>query len=140
MGFISVIAIIALLLNIVLFFKIWGMTNDIRELKIDHFDTRAPEDIQQVRAYVRENLILGDKEKAKRALIQEFLNNINTKCNYIRTSYLSTSDPILNTDITSYVELLRKQLTKLNMDMPEEISNLKTFRDYYEMLKDEDFN
>lgn len=134
-----IIALVVAILNIILFFKLWGMTNDIRALKLDHFDTRMPEDIPQVRAYVRENLILGDKEKVKRALIQEFLNNINSKCNYNRSSYINTTDPVLNTNITPYVELTKKQFAKLDLEIPEEINNLKTFRDYYEMLKDEDF-
>ena len=143
-GLISIIVFIIVLiiaiLNIVLFFKIWGMTNDIRELKIDHFDTRMPEDIPQVRAYVRENLLLGDKDKVRRVLIHEFLDSINSRCNNVRTSYLSTTDSVLNTDITPYVEQLKKQLTKLNLEIPEQIISMKTFRDYYEILKDEDFH
>ena len=143
-GLISIIVFIIVLiiaiLNIVLFFKIWGMTNDIRELKIDHFDTRMPEDIPQIRAYVRENLLLGDKDKVRRVLIHEFLDSINSRCNNVRTSYLSTTDSVLNTDITPYVELLKKQLTKLNIEIPEQIISMKTFRDYYEILKDEDFH
>ena len=134
-----IIALIIAVLNIVLFFKIWGMTNDIRELKIDHFDNRMPEDIPQVRAYVRENLLLGDKDKVRCVLIHEFLDSINSRYNNVRTSYLNTNDPVLNADITPYVELLKKQLTKLNLDIPEQIISMKTFRDYYEMLKDEDF-
>ena len=73
---ISIIAFVAAILNIILFFKLWGMTNDIRELKKDHFDTHLPEDIPQLRAYLRENFLLEDKVKVKRVLIQNFLDNI----------------------------------------------------------------
>lgn len=138
-GFIGFIALIVAIFNIILFFKLWGMTNDIRELKIDHFDTRMPEDTPQLRAYLRENYVLGENEKVKRILIHEFLDNINSKCNNIRTSYLETNNPVLDTDITQYVEILKKQFAKVNMEVPHAILNMKTFRDYYELFKDEDF-
>ena len=34
---------------------------------------------------------------------------------------------------------LKKQLEKVNMDVPEPIQKMKTFRDYYELFKNEDF-
>ena len=86
--FISIIALIGSILDIILFFKLWGMTNDIRELKKDHFDRHMPEDVPQLRAYLREHYFLGDKEKVKRALILDFLDNLNIKCNSSRSSYL----------------------------------------------------
>lgn len=118
-GFIGFIALIVAILNIILFFKLWGMTNDIRELKIDHFDTRMPEDTPQLRAYLRENYVLGENEKVKHILIHKFLDNINSKCNNIRTSYLETNNPVLDTDITQYVEILKKQFSKVNMEVPQ---------------------
>ncbi len=133
------IALIVAILNIILFFKLWGMTNDIRELKKDHFDTHMPEDIPQLRAYLRENYILGDNEKIKRVLIHEFLDKINTKCNSNRSSYIDTTDPVLDTDITPYIQNLKKQFAKVNMDVPEPILNMRTFRDYYEFFRNEDF-
>jgi hypothetical protein len=137
--FVEFITLAVAVLNIILFFKLWGMTNDIRELKKDHFDTRMPEDIPQLRAYLRENYIMGDNAKVKRALIHEFLDNINSNCNISRSSYLDTNDSRLDTDITQYVERLKKQFAKVNLDIPKEILNLKTFRDYYELFKNEDF-
>ena len=138
-AFVEFITLAVAVLNIILFFKLWGMTNDIRELKKDHFDTHMPEDIPQLRAYLRENYIMGDNAKVKRALIHEFLDNINSNCNISRSSYLDTNDSRLDTDITQYVERLKKQFAKVNLDIPKEILNLKTFRDYYELFKNEDF-
>ena len=133
------IAIIVAIFNIILFFKIWGMTNDIRELKKDHFDSHMPEDVPQLRAYLREHYFLGDKDKVKRALILDFLDNLNTKCNSSRSSYIEANNPVLDTDITKYVEKLKSQFAKVYLDVPSEILNLKTFRDYYELFKNEDF-
>lgn len=138
-AFIGIITLIGAILDIILFFKLWGMTNDIRALKNDHFDTRMPEDISQLRAYLRENILLEDTVKVKRILIHQFLDNINTMCNNSRSSYIDTNNKVLDTDITPYVELLKKQLAKLNMDIPEPIKNMRTFRDYYEIFKNEEF-
>ena len=55
-------------------------------------------------------------------------------------SYLKTSDKVMDTDITEYVEALKKQFAKVNMDVPNVILDMKTFRDYYELFKNEDFN
>ncbi len=138
--FIVFITFIGAILDIILFFKLWGMTNDIRELKKDHFDNHMPEDVPQLRAYLREHYFLGDKDKVKRALILDFLDNLNIKCNSSRSSYLEADNPTLDTDITKYVEKLKIQFAKVNLDVPSEILNLKTFRDYYELFKNEDFH
>ena len=135
-SFIVFITFIGAILDIILFFKLWGMTNDIRELKKDHFDNHMPEDVPQLRAYLREHYFLGDKDKVKRALILDFLDNLNIKCNSSRSSYLEADNPTLDTDITK----LKIQFAKVNLDVPSEILNLKTFRDYYELFKNEDFH
>ena len=137
--FLYILAIVWAILSIVLFFKVWGMTNDIRLLKMDHFDSNMPEDIPQLRAYLRVNLLLGEKEKVRQILIRQFMDNINKYCNPNRSSYLNTNDPALDVDITPYVNLLKKQFSKINMDVPEPILKMKTFRDFYEILKEEDF-
>ena len=139
-SFIVFITFIGAILDIILFFKLWGMTNDIRELKKDHFDNHMPEDVPQLRAYLREHYFLGDKDKVKRALILDFLDNLNIKCNSSRSSYLEADNPTLDTDITKYVEKLKIQFAKVNLDVPSEILILKTFRDYYELFKNEDFH
>ena len=139
-SFIVFITFIGAILDIILFFKLWGMTNDIRELKKDHFDNHMPEDVPQLRAYLREHYFLEDKDKVKRALILDFLDNLNIKCNSSRSSYLEADNPTLDTDITKYVEKLKIQFAKVNLDVPSEILNLKTFRDYYELFKNEDFH
>ena len=134
---IALVCFIGAVLDITLFFKLWGMTNDVRALKNGHFDNHMPGDVQQLRAYLRNHIILGDKEKARHILTHDFLNIINNKCNYNRSLYLDTMNPVLDTDITPYVDLLRKQLAIVHLDIPEEINRLKTFRDYYEIYKDE---
>ncbi len=138
-GLISIIGLIVAVLNIILFFKLWGMTNDIREMKENQLRRDDIEDIPQLRAYLRSEVIMGNTENAKKALIGLFKDNINALCNPSGGAYLSTTDKRMDTDITPYVKLLEKQLAKLNMEVPETIRRMKTFRDYYEFFTDEDF-
>lgn len=124
--FIAVISLIAGILQIVLFFKVWGMTNDIRELKKDHFsDLEANTDFQKA-IYVRRNLIVGEKDKAKYLLLKEFLSNISRGYDE-------------NESIRPYVETLRKQLSKIGEELPEYISKLETLGDYRRLFTKDDF-
>ena len=137
--FFGILFVVWGILQIILFFKIWGMTNDIRELKEDHFATGRIDNLNQLRAYLRENIVLDKKENVRNALLNDFLDQINNKCNPYRSSYIPAQDPVMNTDITPYVNLLIMQLAKVGMEAPEAVLKMKTYRDYYEYYTKEDF-
>ena len=75
--FVAIISFIAGVLQIILFFKVWGMTNDIRELKEDHFNEINMADPYQKVNFARINLILGNKEKVKYMLLNDFITNVD---------------------------------------------------------------
>ena len=65
------------ILEIILFFKIWGMTNDIRALKNDHFkQTTNDVPASQLINDIRKNLLLGDIDKVKKALLMKFADDV----------------------------------------------------------------
>lgn len=65
------------ILEIILFFKIWGMTNDIKALKQDHFIQTTNEiSTSQLANDIRKNLLLGDIDKVKKALLMNFADEI----------------------------------------------------------------
>jgi hypothetical protein len=86
---ISIVLLIFAILQIILFFKVWGMTNDIRALKKYHFASAGFEDVPKLRAYLSECIVLDDKHNIKRALLQDFIDNINGRCNPYGTAYLT---------------------------------------------------
>ena len=59
-------------IQVILFFKVWGMTNDIRELRDDHFANNTTVNRTNIKSYLRDNVVLDDKEKVKKALLVEF--------------------------------------------------------------------
>ena len=64
------------ILEIILFFKIWGMTNDVQALKKDHFCETTFETKGQMARYLRKNLVLGNMDNVKRILLQNFIDNM----------------------------------------------------------------
>lgn len=132
--FISIVLLVFAFLQIILFFKIWGMTNDIRALKNDHFASAGFEDVPKLRAYLSDCVVLDDKANVKRALLQDFIDNINGKCNRYKNAYLPENSKSMDVDITPEVEMLKKQLSKIDIEVPKEILNMKTYRDYYQFF------
>ena len=133
---IAIVSLVAAILQIILFFKVWGMTNDIRELKNDHFASAGFEDASKLRAYLCECVVLDDKANLKRALLQDFIDNINNKSgNPYKGAYLTESHGAMKVDITPEVELLKNQFAKVNMEVPEAILNMKTYGDFYQYFK-----
>lgn len=134
--FIAIISLVAAVLQIILFFKVWGMTNDIRELKKDHFASAGFENVEKLRAYLCECVVLDDKANLKRALLQDFIDNINYKSgNSFKSVYLTDSHRGMKVDITSEIELLKNQFAKVNMEVPEAILDMKTYGDFYQYFK-----
>ena len=148
--FFFIVSLIGGVLQIILFFKIWGMTNDIRALKVDHFNERAPETSSELLSYLRNNLILGNKENVKRALILNFTKTIRESYAEMPTggyekdekgvdTWVEYRDKNLTQPIDKYVNSLQKQFEKIGEELPVYIKNMKTYNDYYNMFVDEDF-
>ena len=125
--FIAIISLVAAILQIILFFKVWGMTNDVRALKRDHFSETSIETLYQKAIFARKNLLLGKKENVKIMLLKNFIFNLEQ-------NYTKEED-----SIKPYVESLRKQFAKLGEELPEYINKLETFGDYHQLFTKADF-
>lgn len=125
--FVAIISLVAGILQIILFFKVWGMTNDIRKLKKDHFSETSLETYYQKASFARRNLILGRKDNVKAMLLQNFISNLEQ-------NYTKEED-----SIQPYVDNLKRQFSKLGEELPDYISNLETFEDYHKLFNKDDF-
>jgi hypothetical protein len=125
--FIAIVSLIAGILQIILFFKVWGMTNDIRELKKDHFCETDIETYYQKATFARKNLVLGRKEQVKSMLLKNFIHNIEQ--NYINNEQ----------SLRPYVDNLKAQFEKIGEELPEYIDKMETFGDYYQLFSKDDF-
>lgn len=149
--FMSIIMIIWGILEIILFFKIWGMTNDIKALKKDYLNEYNYETQGQLNVNLRKYLVLGDIGKVKYLLFKDF--NKEVECafgkmkscdfekdengNYNKISYAEKN---LQESILPYVNKLQKKLELIDEDLPIYIKKMKTFNDYFNLFEEEKDN
>ena len=109
--FLSIIVIVFGILQIILFFKIWNMTNDVRRLH-NRF-------VGYSRIDAKRYFLAGDKEKAKEVLLNIFFDNIQER-------------GYLNFDF--YKKQLEEDLAKTGEELPEEIKKLNSMQEFQDAL------
>ena len=147
--FMGIIMIAWGILEIILFFKIWGMTNDIKALKQDHFCETQFENREQMARYLRKNLVLGNKDNVKRILLQNFIDNVEFGFSQLKAggyvkdekgtdTWVSFKEKNLKESIAPYVKNLMLQYAKMGEKVPEYIMRMENFGDYYNLFLKED--
>ena len=137
------------ILEIVLFFKIWGMTDDVQALKKDHFCETTFETKGQMARYLRKNLVLGNMDNVKRILLQNFIDNVEHGYGELKTygyvkdengndKWTSFEEQNQKESIRPYVENLQKQFDKIGEKLPVYIQRMECFGDYYKIFVKED--
>lgn len=124
----SIIFLIFGVLNIILFFKIWGMTNDVKKIK----DSLAQTDTfsgDSVESKVRLQLMNGDREAARRLILAQFASTMDKIFN------MKTGDfeHKMEFDISEVVQGFKSRLQMLDLAVPEQMNELKTLGDYYKI-------
>ena len=147
--FIAIVSLVAAILQIMLFFKVWGMTNDIRELKKDHFCESVFDTKAEMARYLRNNLVLGSSENVKKTLLKNFINNVEhfyaemPTAGYVKDEkgndkWVRLEEKNLDESITPFVENLIYQYDKIGEEVPIYIVRMKTYRDYFKLFVKED--
>lgn len=147
--FIAIVSLVAGILQIILFFKVWGMTNDIRELKKDHFNETKFVTIGQKVNYLRRNLVLGNTDDVKRILLQNLLDNVEQAYGELKTGdyekdekgvekWVSYKEKNLKESIVPYINNLMLQYAKIGEEVPVYITRMETFGDYFKLFVKED--
>lgn len=116
--FLMIILIVWGILEVFLFFKIWGMANNVKEMKEELNPITKTEKFRRYR-------LLGQNDKAAEILIENFMDLVSYRLKY-ENYYSSTS-------LEEEVAKLEKRLSMLGSEIPENIKALKTYGDYYEM-------
>ena len=136
-------------LQIILFFKVWGMTDDIKAMKKDHFCETVFESKSQMARFLRNNLVLGNMENVKRTLLKNFIDNVehgyeqlerygSVKDEKGAEQWVSLEEKNLQESILPYVDNLRKQYEKIGEELPVYIQRMQTFNDYFKLFVKED--
>ena len=68
--FVSIVIIVFGILQIILFFKLWGMTNDVKKIK-----SSLPISLEGI-SPAKIEFAIGDKEKAKEMVKREFISDV----------------------------------------------------------------
>ena len=111
----AIIMLAAAVLQIILFFIIWGMTNNVSKIK----NVVAPVSGDK-KFKLRVLLLKGKKEEAKEVLINDFLNTI----------YATSGQTFFDDK-----KALNNNLEKIGETMPEYIAFLKTYNDFQRLFK-----
>lgn len=119
--FIAIITIVVGVLQIVLFFKIWKMTNDVRKIK-----KKIDADLEIDRTdKIRIALLKGDKQKAIELLTDKLATELVRKSN---EEYMTPDE------ISALKEKYAKEFLKLGVnELP--IKDVKEQSDIYSLMK-----
>lgn len=130
---ISIVLLVTSILQIILFFKVWGMTNDIRELKDDYFSEKVESENDEPNEVtnLRYSLLLGDKEQVKAFLIKRFMVSVQSSFDGMTINTIDKKQK----PITNLVDQLAKEFKTFNIELPDTIKNMKTFDDYLNLGK-----
>lgn len=121
LNFISFIIVVVSVLQIVLFFKIWKMTNDVRKIK-----KKIDADLEIDRTdKIRIALLKGDKQKAIELLTDKLATELVRKSN---EEYMTPDE------ISALKEKYAKEFLKLGVnELP--IKDVKEQSDIYSLMK-----
>lgn len=123
---INIALIVMGVLQIILFFKIWGMTNDVKDLK-NKFDPRGFNKEQMAKKMI-ELKYIGRIEEAKKILDENLENEVFNK-----VLVKEVSMEMIKDDVEKVIGEYEKFYQLLNCEMPKEIKEIninKVFSEY----------
>lgn len=123
--FLSVILIIFGILQIILFFKLWGMTNDVRHIS-EKIGGRSNNNYSQLEKSIWQFLLENKKDKAI-----EFLNcNLSSELIEATRWGGETTDNVIQSIKNRY----QKYYKKLGVPFPEQIEKINTLKDLEQLF------
>lgn len=131
--FITFILFIGAILYLILFFKIWGMTNNVRRIKekmIPCNEETAGEQITRLH-------IMGKDDECERIILSKFYFNLKNElfaCKYRCYNDTKQYQALLEKPITPFTDVVEKLYQKIGREVPSHIKSLKTYGDFEKMV------
>ena len=119
---IGTIIIVSGALQIILFFKIWKMTDDIKIIKDKY---TIPRGVMLSEFDIKKQIVLGEKENIKDYFIGDFFNNIR----------ISQFEYHINDIFKEEKKNLEENLKKIECEMPEGLKNLNSYSDFEKLYE-----
>ena len=119
-------------LNIILFFKLWGMTNDVAMLKKKFLNHSEELDKEK---QLRDLILMGRKEEAKEIMIRRFSLQLEAELKMLdkKSSPTAVKD-FMKKPIAPYVKILEQYLKIIGEPVPETIMKFRTIGDYFDLI------
>ena len=127
--FLSIVMIVAGILEIILFFKIWIMTNHVALLKKKIVDFSYGSDLDKT---CRRLLIMGRREEVRDIMIDQFVDELEKRLEMTRGQEFML-EKLKAESIAKYVNQLEQNLNSIGEPVPENIQKLATFGDYMKL-------
>jgi hypothetical protein len=127
---IALVMLVASALQIVLFFKVWIMTNDVRALRENYVK------YSNFAFDIRKMLLFGEKEKARDILLDRFIEKIEN-FNYDgieHNEYYETVKQNIDNKFNEAKKEFEFSLKKIGEELPESIKNLRSGNDFYKLF------
>lgn len=132
-GILALVTLVATVLQIILFFKLWIMTNDVKKLR----ENCGYSNESNFNLEIRKLLASGSKEKAKEMLLNRFYDNI-AELNYSGLDQSGNNyDQItknIDADFLKLKEGLTNDLSKIGEQLPENIKQMKSGQDFFDLF------
>lgn len=121
-SFVSVVIIIFGILQIILFFKIWGMTNNVQRIN-NKVGLISGADLE---LEIRKAVLKGDKKKAEELLFDEFIKDIKKRYeDYDRSNEEEMNK--LKSEYSKYYE-------QIGSSIPEALQRLNSKEDFQKVF------
>lgn len=127
--FFIVVGVIWGIISIILFFKIWDMTNNVERIVEFLYSEKNSENSSSDSRFLE---LMGDKEYLKEKYLMEFSKKVEKSAAVI--SYNDRKADVNQMSIAGYVEQLKRQFAEINEEVPASIAHMKTFGDYFEVV------
>jgi hypothetical protein len=126
-AFIAIVLLIFGVLQIILFFKIWGMTNRVSSID-DKLVSSIDEKLKSEKGYYF-YMLSGEKEKAfiylKEKIISRFLELLND--GYMKYRFIE----LANRELKDYLKLVEQT----GFELPDHLKSGEAFFEYYNKIK-----
>lgn len=119
--FVSLLIIASAILQIILFFKVWGMTNNVKEIRDKYL---VSDNLNfQIGRYILE----GNSDKAREIILFRFYEEVkNLNYSDIGKPFCYDTEEELDNIFKSKKAILKKQLKDLGLEMPSNIDQMES--------------
>lgn len=128
--FTGIVIIVFGILQIILFFKIWGMTNDVKTLKDKFTNSNKTEILWKIRRI----LLKGDKREVEDLLLDYFIQELKDIKKESNNETFASPEFILDR-IKATKAQLKNCYRQIDLPLPASLENINTLQDIENIFK-----